>query len=55
MAMPSASIDASSDELECRSGLGLARLTVAIDNSRLGSETPKVPYNGTLTVILSPQ
>ena len=55
MTLPTASVDASSSgEPDCRSGLGLALLTVAVEDSRLGRATPAGPYGGALTLMLSP-
>jgi hypothetical protein len=55
MTSQTANLDAPSSEIECRSGRGLGRLTVAVHSPGLGGEWPEVPYSGTLTVILSPQ
>lgn len=52
---PDGNIDASPSQLECRSGTGLARLTVAIDDPRRRSVETHAPYTGTLTLLLSPE
>lgn len=52
---PGGNIDASPSPLECRSGTGLARLTVALDDPRPSSDETRAPYTGTLTLLLSPE
>jgi hypothetical protein len=52
---PGGNIDASPSQLECRTGTGLARLTVALDDPRPRSVESDAPYTGTLTLLLSPE
>jgi hypothetical protein len=52
---PSGNIDTSPSQLECRSGTGLARMTVALDDPRPRSVKAHAPYTGTLTLLLSPE
>jgi hypothetical protein len=55
MDAPGGHIDASPSQLECRSGTGLARLTVAIDDPWPRPVATHAPYTGTLTLLLSPE
>ena len=52
---PVANIDASPSQLECRSGTGLARLTVSLDDPRPRSVRTHAPYTGILTLLISPE
>jgi hypothetical protein len=55
MDSPARSIDASPSPLGCRSGMGLARLTVALNGPRPRPAETRAPYTGTLTLLLSPE
>jgi hypothetical protein len=55
MASRASNLVASPSRLGCRSGMGLARLTVAIDDPRPRLIDTRVPYTGTLTLLLSPE
>ena len=55
MDSPARGIDASPSPLGCRSGMGLARLTVALNGPRPRPVETRAPYTGTLTLLLSPE
>lgn len=52
---PASSLVASPSPLRCRPGMGLVRLTVAIDDPRPRLVDTHAPYTGTLTLLLSPE
>ena len=52
---PASSLVASPSQLRCRPGMGLVRLTVAIDDPRPRLVDTPAPYTGTLTLLLSPE